>query len=169
MSQYPLQGLAVAAFLLVLALPVGAQQAGAGPREGRSTRTTTPAQPKVVTHRVVVQITQNDPGLMNTALNNIENMARHYEAKKERLEVEVVAYGPGLHMMRTDTSPVKARLSALSKSQAGVTLTGCANSMAAQGKQEGQELSLVPEARLVPAGIARIVELQEQGWVYVRP
>ena len=50
-----------------------------------------------------------------------------------------------------------------------VTFTGCGNTLANQSKQENKNITLVPEAHLVPAGIARIVELEEQGWTYVRP
>jgi intracellular sulfur oxidation DsrE/DsrF family protein len=41
--------------------------------------------------------------------------------------------------------------------------------MAAQSKQESKEVTLAPEARVVPSGIARIAELSEQGWTYIRP
>jgi len=54
-------------------------------------------------------------------------------------------------------------------SMKNVTFTGCGNTLAAQSKQENKSISLVPEARVVPAGIARIVELEEEGWTYVRP
>jgi intracellular sulfur oxidation DsrE/DsrF family protein len=50
-----------------------------------------------------------------------------------------------------------------------VTFTGCGNTLANQSKQEKKEISLVPEARVVPTGIAHIIELEEQGWTYVRP
>ena len=72
-------------------------------------------------------------------------------------------------MVRSDTSPVKERLTAISNSMKNVTFTGCGNTLATQSKQENKNITLVPEARLVPAGIARIVELEEQGWTYVRP
>lgn len=140
----------------------------AAPAVQAQTQTSSRTEAAGRTHRVVVQVTQDDPALMNTALNNIENMTRYFEGKKERIEVELVAYGPGLHMLRSDTSPVKDRLSAVA-GRKNVTLTGCGNTLAAQAKQDGRQLSLVPEARIVPAGIVRIVELQESGWTYVRP
>jgi intracellular sulfur oxidation DsrE/DsrF family protein len=120
-------------------------------------------------HRVVIQVTQNDPAIMNMALNNGENLAKFYKEKGEPIEIEYVAYGAGLNMVRSDTSPVKQRLAAITGAMKNVTFTGCANTMATQSKQENKEISLVPEARIVPAGIARVVELQEQGWTYVRP
>jgi len=118
---------------------------------------------------VVVQVSQNDPQLMNVALNNVENLVKYYEEKGERVQVEFVAYGPGLNMVRSDTSPVKDRLTAINGRMKNVTFSACDNTLGAQSMQENKEITLIPEARLVPAGIARIVELQEQGWTYVRP
>jgi len=121
------------------------------------------------THRVIIQVTQNDPAVMSMALNNVENLVKYYQQKEEPVEVEFVAYGAGLHMVRADTSPVKDRLAAISSNMKNVTFTGCGNTLANQSKMENKNISLLPEARLVPSGIARIVELEELGWSYVRP
>lgn len=120
-------------------------------------------------HRVVIQVSQNDPAVMTMALNNAENLVKHYEAKGEKVEIEFVAYGAGLHMVRSDTSPVKDRLAAIAKSMRNITFSGCGNTLSNQTKAEKTEISLVSQARLVPTGIGRIVELSEQGWTYVRP
>ena len=50
-----------------------------------------------------------------------------------------------------------------------VSFAGCGNTLANQSAKENKQISLVPEAHIVPTGIARIVELQEQGWSYIRP
>ncbi|HYZ62144.1 MAG TPA: hypothetical protein VE650_06780 [Acetobacteraceae bacterium] len=116
---------------------------------------------------MLIQVSENDPKVMNLALNNAENLTRFYEQAGETVQIEIVAYGPGLNMVRSDTSPVKERLAALAGQR--VTFSGCGNTLNTQSKQEGKQISLLPEARLVPTGMARIVELQEQGWTYVRP
>ena len=64
-------------------------------------------------HRVAIQVDQNDPQVMNLALNNATNMIEYYRGKNEDVDVEIVAYGPGLHMLRDDTSPVKDRIKQL--------------------------------------------------------
>jgi uncharacterized protein len=151
-----------ASFALMTSLPCVAETKG----------TSKPAQSqmnKQKVHRVVVQVTQNDPGVMNMALNNAENLARHYADKGEKIDIEFVAYGPGLHMVRSDTSPVKDRLAAMSGKMKNITFSGCGNTMGVQSRQENKDITLVPEARVVQTGIARILELQEQGWAYVRP
>jgi intracellular sulfur oxidation DsrE/DsrF family protein len=121
------------------------------------------------THRVIIQVTQNDPAVMNLALNNAENLVNFYKGKGEQIQIEMVAFGAGLNMVRDDTSPVKERLTAIAHGMKNVTFSGCDNTLAKQSKQENKEITLVPEAHLVPAGIARVVELEEQGWTYVRP
>jgi uncharacterized protein len=120
-------------------------------------------------HRMVIQVTQNDPALMNLALNNAQNLTKHYAGQGQRLRIEFVAYGPGLHMLRADSSPVKERILGLAKQTPEISFSACGNTMSAQGKQENKEIMLLPEAGVVPTGIARIVELQEEGWTYVRP
>ncbi|MBV9653924.1 MAG: hypothetical protein JOZ42_05110 [Acetobacteraceae bacterium] len=129
-----------------------------------------PDAPQAETHhRIVFQISQNDPAAMNVALNNAENLSNFYKSRGETVEMEFVAYGPGLAMVRSDTSPVKDRLAAMTNSTKNLVVSGCGNTMSNQSKQENKEISLLPEARVVPTGIGRIVELQEQGWTYVRP
>jgi intracellular sulfur oxidation DsrE/DsrF family protein len=119
-------------------------------------------------HRVIIQVTQNDPAVMNMALNNAENLVKFYQDKGEKIEIEFVAYGAGLNMVRDDTSPVKDRLAALGKMK-NITISGCGNTLANQSRMENKEISLIPEAHVVATGIARVVELEEQGWTYVRP
>lgn len=132
-----------------------------------SKKNVTPVAPK--THQVVIQVTQNDPGLMKVALNNAENLSKYYQEKGERVQIEFVAYGPGLHMLRDDTSPVRDRIKSIAENNKQITFSGCGNTLNSQSKQENKQITLVPEAHLVAAGIARITELQEQGWTYVRP
>src|SRR3954449_9375280 len=64
-------------------------------------------------HHVAIQVDQNDPQVMNLVLNNASNVIEYYRGRNEDVEVDIVAYGPGLHMLRDDTSPVKDRLKRL--------------------------------------------------------
>src|SRR5438045_9578914 len=64
-------------------------------------------------HRLVIQVDQNDPAVMNLALNNATNVIDYYRAKRQDVQVDLVTYGPGLHMLRDDTSPVKDRIKQL--------------------------------------------------------
>lgn len=120
-------------------------------------------------HHLAIQVSVNDPAVMNLALNNAANVAQDYSAKGEEVEVEIVVYGPGLHMLRDDTSPVKARVKSIGESMPNVAFSACGNTREAMQKAEGKEIPLVSRAKVVPAGVVRLMELQERGWSYVRP
>lgn len=124
---------------------------------------------RTIAHRVVIQVTQNDPAAMNLVLNNVENLTKYYRDKHETVQIEVVAYGPGIAMFRSDISPVRDRLSVMGLENRSLVFSVCGNTLEKQSKAENKTLTVVPEARIVPAGIARVVELQESGWSYVRP
>jgi hypothetical protein len=83
--------------------------------KAKITNTAAQSQP----HRLAVQVNVNDPATMNLALNNVSNAARHYSELGEKVEIEVVAFGPGLDMLRDDTSPVKTRIKSMSESIQG--------------------------------------------------
>ncbi|MGG7566552.1 DsrE family protein [Rhodovulum sp. DZ06] len=119
--------------------------------------------------RVVFHIDENDPQKMNMVLNNVQNLASHYAAQGRETEIEVVAYGPGLHMLRADTSPVKDRISAMALEHDALAFSACGNTMAAMEKKSGKPTELVSEAHMTPSGVARLVDLQLDGWIYVRP
>jgi intracellular sulfur oxidation DsrE/DsrF family protein len=122
-------------------------------------------------HRVVIQVDQNDPAIMNLALNNARNVLDYYRGKNEDADVEIVAYGPGLNMLRQDTSPVKDRIKQLKEISfpSNIVFSACNNTKQAMEKREGHPIPIVPQATIVPAGVVRIMQLEEQGYSYVKP
>ncbi len=120
-------------------------------------------------HKLVIQVSENDPAKMNLALNNAANVSKYYADKGEEIQVEIVAYGPGLHMLRTDTSPVKQRMTSFMQSMPNVAFAACGNTMDNMKKAEGKDIQIMSKIKVVPAGVTRLIELQEKGWSYVRP
>ena len=122
-------------------------------------------------HRLAIHVDQNDAQVMNLALNNATNVIEYYRAKNEDVDVDIVTYGPGLHMLRADTSPVKDRLKRLKELAfpGNVQYSACNNTKQGMEKAEGKEVPILSEAALVPSGVVRLMELQEKGWSYIRP
>ena len=120
-------------------------------------------------HRVAIHVDQNDPKVINMALNNVANVNKYYESIGETVEIELVAYGPGLHMFRTDTSPVIDRISQMSLLHENLTFSACANTHTAMSKKANKEIELVEEASMVPSGVVQLIALQEKGYAYIRP
>ncbi|WNV07643.1 DsrE family protein [Tardiphaga sp. 709] len=120
-------------------------------------------------HRLVVQVDVNDPATMNLALNNVSNVAQHYSEIGQKVGIEVVVFGPGLHMLRDDTSPVKARIKSMSETMPQLTFSACGNTRENMTKTEAKDIPLIPQAKVTKSGVVRIMELQERGWSYLRP
>ena len=120
-------------------------------------------------HRLVVQVNVNDPATMNLALNNVSNAAQHYSEIGQKVGIEVVVFGPGLHMLRDDTSPVKARIKSMSETMPQLTFSACGNTRENMAKAEAKDIPLIPQAKVTKSGVVRIMELQERGWSYLRP
>jgi uncharacterized protein len=120
-------------------------------------------------HHLILQVNTNEPAMMNLALNNATNVAQYYKDLGEKVDIEVVTFGPGLHMLRDDTSPVKARIKAIKESTPAISFKACGNTQENMHKAENKEIPIIPEATVVKSGVVRVMELQEQGWTYVKP
>ena len=124
---------------LALALPVSAQQ----------------------THKVVLQVSDNDPAKWNLALNNARNVQA--DLGKANVQVEIVAYGPGLSMLRGDSAVAPRLAQAL---DGGVGLLACENTMQNTKVKKDEMYGGIG---YVQAGVTHIMKRQKEGWAYIRP
>ncbi|CAN5837152.1 DsrE family protein [soil metagenome] len=111
--------------------------------------------------RVVVQVSEADPARWNLVLNNVANLQEDLGAGN--VIVEIVAYGPGLGMLKFD-APTNSRVSDAVK--AGVSVLACENTMR---NQKVSRADMHPGVKYVPAGVTHIVTRQLEGWAYLRP
>ena len=72
-------------------------------------------------------VNTNDPAAMNLTLNNATDVTQRYKELGEKVKIEVVTFEPGLHMLRDDTSPVKARIEQMALSTPEVSFRACGN------------------------------------------
>ncbi len=103
---------------------------------------------------------------VNFVLNNIRNHIKGMNGP-ENVEIVLVIHGPALKAFHDIQAleKVRQRVSALQK--AGVSFNACANTMRAQ-KVETSDL--LPDFVSLPqGGVVRIAQLQEQGYIYIRP
>ena len=121
------------------------------------------------THKIAVHVDQNDPAVMNLALNNVQNVTQYYESKGDKVIVEVVAYGPGLTMYVAGKSPVADRIETMALAMQNVTFSACGNTHSKMIEKAGKDVPLLSEVGMVTSGVVRLVELQEEGYAYVRP
>lgn len=111
-------------------------------------------------HHVVFHVTDSDPVKWNQVLNNASNLQKN--VGKDNVEIEVVANGPGLDMMKFE-SVVGSRISEALNS--GIVLMACGATMKAA---KLTEKDLFPGMTVVPGGVIEIMMKQEAGWTYLK-
>ena len=119
--------------------------------------------------QIAIHVDDNDPKRMNMALNNAANVQKYYDSIGEEVEIRIVAYGPGLHMLRADTYPVADRIATMSLELSNLTFAACGNTHTQMSKKINKTIELLDEAEMVQSGVVELVELQKAGWAYIRP
>ena len=112
-------------------------------------------------NRLVMQVSDADPGKWNLTLNNAQNVQKDLGAKN--VEIEIVAYGPGIGMLKAE-SVVGNRIGDALKG--GIKVVACENTMHKDKLTKADMLNGIDYA---PAGVVEIMQRQQQGWAYVRP
>lgn len=113
------------------------------------------------TYRVVFQVSDNDPAKWNLALNNARNVQQ--DLGKENVQIEIVAYGPGLGMLKAE-SPVAGGLAGAMDSN--VRLLACENTMT---NTKLDKADMYGGIAYVHAGVTHIMKRQREGWAYIKP
>jgi len=118
---------------------------------------------------IAFHVDENDPAVMNMALNNAQNVQNYYAAQGDEAVIEIVAYGPGLNMFVAGKSPVADRISTMSLEIDDITFSACGNTHRKMSQKAGSDVALLPEAQIVPSGVVQLVTLQQKGYAYIRP
>jgi intracellular sulfur oxidation DsrE/DsrF family protein len=111
--------------------------------------------------RVIFQVSDNDPAKWNLALNNAKNV--QVDLGKDKVQIEIVAYGPGLNMLKAESS-VGGRLAGALDDSVG--LIACENTM--KNTKVSRD-DMYQGIAYVMAGVTHIMQRQQEGWSYIRP
>lgn len=111
---------------------------------------------------LVLQVSDNNPATWIQAINTAQNIPTVYGAP---LEVEIVAFGAGLNMLKYDSEVGDRLKTAAAK---GIAIKACGMTMKMMKLTEGD---LYPDAgiKVVPSGGIEIMKKQQAGWSYLRP
>lgn len=120
------------------------------------------SQPLIVTkQKLVIQVSDADPKKWTLALNNAANVQE--DLGKENVDVEIVAYGPGLGMLKLESEVGDRVKGAL---QEGVKVVACENTMRKQKLTQGD---MLPNLGYAKAGVVELMSKQAEGYAYIRP
>ncbi|MEO8137023.1 MAG: DsrE family protein [Betaproteobacteria bacterium] len=120
-----------------------------------------PASAASTRNKLVIQVSDADPKKWGLALNNAKNVQQ--DLGRDHVEIEIVAYGPGLAMLKLDSEVGGRVTEAIGE---GVTVVACENTMT---NQKISKDDMLPKIGYVKAGVVEIMQKQQQGYAYLRP
>jgi len=112
-------------------------------------------------HKVIFQVSDSDSKKWDLTLNNVKNLQK--DIGTANLQIEVVAYGPGIDMLKMESNVAPRVAEAIS---AGVKFVACEHSMHGQSLTKAD---MLPDLDYVPTGVFEIMKKEEEGYSYVRP
>ena len=140
----------IAATLLATAPAARAADAAGTPQGQSSTK-----------NKLIIQVSDGDSKKWSLALNNAKNVQQ--DLGRDQVEIEIVAYGPGLAMLKLDSEAGGRVAEAIDD---GVRLVACENTMTSQ-KLTREDM--LPRIGYVKAGVVELMQKQQQGYAYIRP
>jgi intracellular sulfur oxidation DsrE/DsrF family protein len=115
-------------------------------------------------HRIVLQLSDNDPRKQGLVISVANNLLKLYDPDK--VAIEVVAFGPGIDLLRTDSANRKLVESLVAQ---GVRFDVCLNTVDTIERETGHRPDIIPAAIPVQVGVGQILSLTENGYTLVRP
>ena len=115
-------------------------------------------------HRIVLQLSDNDPKKQSLVISVAYNLLKLYDPDK--VAIEVVAFGPGIDLLRTDNANRKLVESLVAQ---GVRFDVCLNTVDTIERDTGKRPQYIPAATPVQVGVGQILSLTENGYTLVKP
>ena len=115
-------------------------------------------------HKIVLQLSDNDPRKQALVISVANNLLKFYDPDK--VAIEVVAFGPGIDLLRTENSNRKLVESLVAQ---GVRVDVCLNTVDTIERETGKRPDIIPAATPVQVGVGQILSLTENGYTLVRP
>src|ERR1700724_331381 len=115
-------------------------------------------------HKIVLQLSDNDPKKQGLVISVANNLMKFYDPDK--VAVEIVAFGPGIELLRPDNANRKLVESLVAQ---GARVDICLNTVDTLERDTGKRPEYIAAATPVQVGVAQILLLTENGYTLVRP
>jgi uncharacterized protein len=115
-------------------------------------------------HKIVLQLSDNDPKKQGLVISVANNLMKFYDPDK--VAVEIVAFGPGIELLRPDNPNRKLVESLVAQ---GARVDVCLNTVDTLERDTGKRPEYIAAATPVQVGVAQILFLTENGYTLVKP
>ncbi len=120
------------------------------------------------TVKVLIHVNSAVAARTPEALDEIENLVRHYRDQRQNARVEVVMNGDGLSLVRTDVTRFAERIRRMQEEYDNLTFAACQNTIVRLKREHGITAKLLPGVTVIDSGVAQIMRRQQQGWAYIQ-
>jgi len=117
--------------------------------------------------KVLVHVSSAGREALSAALDEVEDLLRDASASKRRIQLEIVANGPGIDLFRAGDAQLAGRLAALRREYPGVSFVACGQTVERR-RAKGEPVELVEGTKVAPSALHEVVERLRGGWIYVR-
>lgn len=118
-------------------------------------------------NKILVHIATADGEKLKAALDDTEELLSAYQARSQKVQVEIVANAEGVELLRSDTSPYVERIAELITRYDNLAFLACSRSLE-KLRMKGIDVHLLPDVGVVPGALEEIVTRLQEGWVYIK-
>ena len=118
--------------------------------------------------RVLLHVSSDDPYRINTVLNEAEAILQHYEAEQRIVNIQILANGKGLNVLRDDKSDFAQRIAKMQKRYKNLVFLACAKAIERVESEKGVQVKLLPHTQVVPSAVNQVLNRQKEGWTYIK-
>jgi len=126
-------------------------------------RNTADAEP----HKFIVHVGSSNPVRLKTALDETENLLESSRQSSRKLQIEIIANGGGLDLLRTDASPYAQRVSLMQEKYPNLDLIACGQTIK-KLEAKGVHVQLLPHTGVASSALDQIALRLKQDWSYIK-
>ncbi|HUW49706.1 MAG TPA: hypothetical protein VMV75_01685 [Sulfuricella sp.] len=117
--------------------------------------------------KIIVHIGSSNPVRLKTALDETENLLDSYRRSSRQLQVEVVANGGGVDLLRAGASPYARRIALMQEKYPDLDFIACGQTIK-KLQEKGVDVQLLPKVGVATSAIDQITKRLKQDWVYIK-
>lgn len=117
--------------------------------------------------QVMLHVSHNQDKRFNIMLDEAEQLLSTYKKNKQPLQLEILANGKGLDLVKNENSPHAIKLQQLKNQYDNLVVSVCGQTLKRIQEETGKSVSLIPDANVVRSAIHQVSKRQKQGWTYI--
>lgn len=129
---------------------------------------TTLNSPDIRGYKALVHMQKFDNASALHSFKYISAILERARANEINIQIEIIAQGPGLDILRSDTSPVAEEIGHLMMHHNNIVFAACNKAIQRLKLEKGMEANLLPGVTIVPSALDQILSRMQSDWLYVR-